>query len=81
MQVMIENYSTIVSVNLEDGKMVVVRRYPSNSMFACDPPRPVPDQIVKEIYAAQEDGTIALEETMEGKHTPAYNVNEAIEFE
>jgi len=80
MNVMIENYSTLVSANLEDGKLIIVRRYPSSSMFACDPPRPVPDQVVKEIYAAQEDGTIALEETIEGTHTPGRNVPDIIEF-
>jgi len=72
--------STVISVHLVGGKLEVIRRYHSNSMFACNPPRPTPDQIIKEIYAAREDGQIVLEETVEGKHIPAHNVAERIEF-
>lgn len=71
---------TIVSVNLTDaGEIEVIKKYPSNTMYACNPPGPAPDRVVKETYIAC-DGKIILGETKEGKHTPAHTVNEQIEF-
>ncbi len=77
---MLMNDHTIISAQLnEHGDLEVVRRYPSNMMFACYPPRPAPDRIVKEIYKAI-DGMIVLHDTIEGRHTPAHTVGEQIEF-
>ena len=71
----------IVSVTLNQfGELEVVRRIPSSAMYACNPPIPVPDRIVKELYRAAEGGMIRLVETIEGKCTPAYVMVEKIEF-
>ena len=63
----------------ESNKIEVVFREPSNSMYACIPPRPVPDKVWKEIYSV-EDGVITKVQTIEGTHTPANYANEQISF-
>lgn len=47
----------------ENNKIEVVFREPSNSMYACNPPRPVPDKVWKEIYSV-EDGVITKTQTI-----------------
>lgn len=75
------NFSTVVGVKLTDqGEFVVIRRYPSNSMFTCYPAKPVPDRVTKEIYRVKE-GKIVLDEVIEGKHIPQHTVSESITFE
>lgn len=70
----------IVSVTLNgSGELEVVRQYPSNTMFACYPPRQAPDRVVKEIYKCGPNG-IVLDKTIEGKHIPSSVVPERIEF-
>lgn len=79
---MIRQYQefTIDSVTqTADGKLEVVKRYPSNSMFACNPPRPVPPTITKEVYAAV-NGRIELVDTIQGKVTPSYVTPETVSF-
>jgi hypothetical protein len=66
----------IVSVTLRDGFLEVVRKYPSNSSYGSG--QPVPDRVVKEIYASAEQ--IVLDRVVEGKHTPASWNKEKIEF-
>lgn len=67
--------STVVSAELQpNGELWVVRRWPSNSMYACYPPRPVPDKVVREVYEAR------LIRTDEGKHVPRTTVPERFEF-
>jgi tRNA nucleotidyltransferase (CCA-adding enzyme) len=38
----------------ESNKIEVVFREPSNAMYACNPPRPVPDKVWKEVYRLEE---------------------------
>lgn len=64
----------------ESNTIEVVFRDPSNSMYACNPPRPVPDKVWKEIYRV-EDGVINKVQTIRGTHTPANYVNEDISFD
>jgi hypothetical protein len=75
------NDFVIQSVTLTDeGTLEVVKRYPSHSMFACNPPKPVPDRVVKEIYTGH-GFRVRLCRTVEGKHIPASRVSEKIEFD
>ena len=77
---LIESDCKIVSVTLnEQGELEVIKQYASNSMYTCNPPRPVPDTVVKEVYHV-EDGKIVYKETIQGKHTPSSVVPETIEF-
>ena len=64
---------------MPDGTLEIVRRYPGNMMFYSYPPRQAPDRIVKEVYGAK-DGKVVLLRTVEGKHFPAEQVPERIEF-
>jgi hypothetical protein len=63
----------------ESNKIEVVFREPSNSMYACNPPLPVPDKVWKEVYSV-EDGVITKTQTIEGKHEPPSYINETIRF-
>lgn len=63
---------------MDDGTIEVIKRYPSNITLASCPPRPVPDRVVKEIYAAV-DEKIVLIKTIEGTTIPA--VPERVVFE
>ncbi len=69
----------IVSVDLVDGKLVVVRQYPSNMMYMSIPPKPFPDEVVKQTYGV-EGGSVVLLDTVTGHHEPAYTVDEKITF-
>lgn len=70
----------IVSAFLnENGELEIIRQYPSNMMYTCNPPRSVPDKVVKEIYKS-EKGRIILADKIEGKHVPASINEERIEF-
>lgn len=75
------DYHEIVSVEVVDGKLEVVRKYPSNQMLLCDPPRPASDTVVKEIYGIV-DGKIEIIKEIAGSHTPAETIttNESITF-
>lgn len=70
----------IVSVELTtDGRMEIVKQYPADAIYPVMPPRSVPDKVIKEIYHVV-DGKIKLGMTIEGTHTPSYNVAESIKF-
>ena len=58
----------------------VVKRLPSNEIYASNPPRPAPDTVWKEIYGIK-DGKLALLEKIQGTHTPRSINPEKIEFE
>ena len=64
----------------ESNKIEVVFREPSNTMYTCNPPRPAPDKVWKEIYSV-EDGVITKIHTIEGRHTPGNYVNGQISFD
>lgn len=71
---------TIKSVTpMSDGTLEIVRQYPSNMMLASYPPRPAPDRVVKEIFGVKDDKIVLLR-TVEGKHFPAKQMPERIEF-
>lgn len=75
------NCSTVVGVKLTDhGEFEVIRRYPSNLMFACYPAKPAPDRVTKEIYGVKE-GKIVLDELIEGKHTLEHTISKSITFD
>lgn len=67
----------IISANLIDGQMEIVKRFPSNSCY-CNG-NPCPDTIVKEIYGVV-DGKIELIKTIQGIHTPSHVIKETFEF-
>jgi len=48
----------------ESNTIEIVFREPSNSMFACHPPKPVPDRVWKEVYGV-ENGVITKIKTIE----------------
>lgn len=77
------NGITVKSVSLvetENGNQIeVIKREPSNSMYACNPPRPVPDTVWKEVYGIV-DGKIQLIDTIQGKHIPAEAIHKPEEF-
>lgn len=61
-----------------NGKLEIVRQYPSN--MALGNGTPCPDRVVKEIYGVV-DGRIVLTDTVEGNHIPARLEPERIEFD
>lgn len=71
----------IMSFEFDDKAqtITVVFRKRNNEILTVNPPRPAPDKIWKEIYGIKE-GKLALLSKLEGKHTPAYSVDEKIEF-
>ena len=69
---------TIISVNLIDGKIEVVKREENMIGEICMSDRTV-DKIWKVIYGVR-DGEIILEKRIEGEHKPSYFVGEEIIF-
>lgn len=65
-------------LNTNTGNLEIVRRYPSNMAYGNG--TPVPDRVEKEVYGVI-DGKIALIQTIQGKHEPAYRVEERITFD
>ena len=63
--------------NLMDGTIVIVRQYPSNTVYGNG--NPVPDRVEKETYGVV-DGKIALIRKQDGVHKPGYYVPESVEF-
>lgn len=57
-------------LNEDNNTIELVKRIPSNVMYACDPPRPTPDTVFKEIYGIV-DGKITLIEKVSGTHIPS----------
>ncbi len=72
--------STVMSVELRDGCLYVVRRYPSKANYACSPPQPVPDRVEREIYSAN-GGVISLVMVEKGRVVPARMSPESVEFD
>lgn len=71
------NRSTLVSADLVDGKVHVVRRTASGTTY-CEGGGP-PDTIAKEIYAAS-NGVVVLERTVKGTIVPPSHTRERIEW-
>lgn len=65
-------------LNTDTGNLEIVRRYPSNMAYGNG--TPVPDRVEKEVYGVV-DGKIALIQTVQGKHEPAYCVEEKFSFD
>jgi hypothetical protein len=78
---MINQNEIIVSFKLIDknNTIEVVKRIPSNIMYATNPPKPMPDKIVKEVYGVL-DGKIQRIKAIVGKHIPASWNDEQIIF-
>ena len=57
-------------LNVDNNTIEIVKRIPSNMMYACNPPRPAPDTVFKEIYGIK-DNKIQLIETINGNHIPS----------
>ena len=76
-------YSTdfkIVSAELTaDGRMEIVKQYPSNASYASIGGGAVPDKVMKVVYGVVK-GKIEIIKIIEGTHTPGYNVAESIKF-
>lgn len=72
----------IISYKLTDeNTLEIVVKEPSNMMYDCNPPRPVPDYVYKLVYGLNAEGKITLLRNVKGEHQPAYTVAERIEFE
>lgn len=71
----------IVSVELknEGDTLEVIKREPSNMMYACNPPQKVPDKLIKETYVAVR-GKIVLSKTENGIVIPAEVIPEKFQF-
>ena len=67
---------TIVSAELIDGRLEIIKRY--SPEIYCHPAPP--DRLEKEIYEAGGDD-IVLVGTFQGKITPGYFIEEKIEYE
>ena len=77
----LDNDCEIISRTLNDNnELEIVIKRKSNAMYACNPPRPVPDHVSKEIYHV-EDGKITLKDIIIGTHTPMHTVREQITFD
>lgn len=57
-------------LNEDNNTIEIVKMIPSNAMYACNPPRPVPNTVFKEIYGIK-DNKIQLIEKINGNHIPA----------
>lgn len=68
---------SIIRLDLVDGKIEVIRRIKSNSVYGNG--TPVPDGIYKDIYGVK-DGELFLLETIKGKHIPTKVIHESFEF-
>ncbi len=69
----------IISVKLVMDQLEVVLRERSNMTYTCNPPRPAPDRVWKNIYRAV-DGEVKLCEVVPGIHTPQTIQSEKFEF-
>lgn len=63
-----------------DGHIEIVLRECSGQILLCNPPRPVPDYIKKQIYGVV-NGKIELIKEIEGRHIPTSTNCEQIIFE
>jgi len=60
--------------------ITVIKRLPSNQVYASNPPQSAPDKVWKEIYGIK-DGKLTMFKTMEGKHIPKTIKHEQLIFE
>lgn len=63
-----------------ENQIVIIKRIKSNRSYLTHPPRPVPDQVWKEIWGV-EDGILTLLEKIKGIHEPEHTVKEKFIFE
>lgn len=75
------NFTDVISVDyrMDKNTIEIVHREKSNSMYACSPPRPVPDKIEKVIYGVI-DGKIVEIKRIKGQHIPSHFIEEKFEF-
>jgi len=68
--------SKIINANVyPDGSGVeITYREASNMMYLCNPPRPCPDTVWKEVWKV-EDGKLVKKEDIPGQHIPS-SINE-----
>jgi hypothetical protein len=59
--------------------ITVIKRLASNGILACNPPRPAPDTIWREVYGIR-DGQLKLIKSEQGEHIPAHHVAEQFNF-
>ena len=71
----------VISAKIVGDELHVVRRAQSSAMLLCDPPRPAPDTVIKEIYEATPDRRIVLVRTVQGEHIPERTLPERFVFE
>ena len=69
----------IVDVYIYDRGAIVTLREPSNAMYACNPPRPMPDRVWREVFR-NESGVLRKVATQDGIHAPAKWIPEEIIF-
>lgn len=54
-------YPEIVSAQLTNGKLEIIKRFPSRVVLDTSPPQYPPDDLIKEIYAAVGDRIVLVE--------------------
>lgn len=76
------NKTEIIDVQhlTNENKLVIIKRIKSNRAYLTHPPRPVPDQIWKEIWGVK-DGVLTILEQIKGTHEPEHTVTEKFIFE
>lgn len=67
----------IVSAELIEGEIHIVKRFTSSDVYLTNPVQPCPDKIEMDVYVAK-GGKIVLDRTVHGEHTPGYRVPEKI---
>ena len=74
------NNLIVVSVQVTEKRVEIVKRLPSNMTYMCNPPKPVPDKVWKEIYEVV-NGTLVRQADMTSIHIPSHTVPESIVWE
>jgi len=69
----------VIDVSIHAQGIVVTLRQPSNATYACNPPRPMPDRVWREIFRYN-DGEVRKVATQDGIHKPAEYHDEQILF-
>ena len=70
----------IISVDLKDNQLIVVKKIESMATYMSNPPNPIPDEVWKEVYGVV-DGKIKLIKRINGRHIPRRFIEETYKFE
>ncbi len=75
------SFKEVIKVDIKETTIVIAYREKPNFTYAVNYINSSPaDRIWKEVYGLK-DGKMTLLEVIHGKHTPAHNVEETLEFD